>query len=375
MKTATITLHLAHNNGSFLQAFALQETLSLLNVENDLIDYLPKAQYSLYQNIIFKEASLKGLIKGVLNVPHYKSLNLRKKRFNDIQQVLKKTDRFENEIEFEEIVEPYDCLIAGSDQIWNNATMPDFSYLYLLPVSNKYKISYAPSFGKSLEGQFEDSNILENIKNIDRLSVRESSVRDYLNDCFPEKEVKLVLDPTFLLEKKHYEVLEKNSNCKYTGDFIFFYCIKASNDVLKLVKRISETLNLPVVTIFTGVNTYKCQMFGQKVDFSAGPAEFVEYVKNAKYVISNSFHGIVFSIIYNKNFFRSADIFHGELKKDERLDSILEILGLTAQNVTNSERLNLNKEIDFKDANKKLDELRSDSIIWLKESIKIDNKF
>lgn len=76
--------------------------------------------------------------------------------------------------------------------------MPDFSKLYLLPV-NKYKISYAPSFGKSLKDQF-GSEILNQISQFDYLSVREQSVKQELGNLLPNKEVKVVLDPTFLLD-------------------------------------------------------------------------------------------------------------------------------------------------------------------------------
>lgn len=377
MNTATITLHTAHNNGSFLQAYALQKIINKMGHSNSIINFVPRAQYSLYQNIIFKELSAKGIIKGILNVPNYSALKKRKDRFNGALDSLKLTSKFDNEDDFFSISEKFDCLIAGSDQIWNNASMPDFSNLYLLPV-NKYKISYAPSFGKSLKDQF-GSEILNQINQFDYLSVREQSVQQVLGDLLPSREVKVVLDPTFLLDKEEYEELSKNANCKYNGDYIFFYCIKATNDVLKAVKEISKILNMPVVTVFTGVNTYKCQAFGQKVDFSAGPSEFLHYVQNAKYVISNSFHGVVFSIIYNKTFFRIADNEDGKIKIDERLDSILNMLGLSVQNVITNSSISLNTDIDYAVANEKMSDLRNESLGWLQEAlsdiqIKVDEK-
>lgn len=125
------------------------------------------------------------------------------------------------------------------------------------------------------------------------------------------------------------------------------------------------------MTVFSGVSAYKCQMFGQKVDFEAGPSEFVDYIKNAKYVISNSFHGIVFSIIYEKIFYRIADNEHGKLKVDERLDSILELLGLTKQNIIAGSEFILNKDIDYLSSNKKLDKLKGRSTFWLENSFKL----
>ena len=377
MNTATITLHTAHNNGSFLQAYALQKTINKMGYSNKIINFVPMAQYALYQNIIFKELSAKGIIKGMLNVPNYLALKKRKDRFNGALDNLNLTSKFDNEDDFASISEDFDCLIAGSDQIWNNASMPDFSNLYLLPV-NKYKISYAPSFGKSLKNQF-GSEILNQISQFDYLSVREQSVKQELDNLLPNKEVKVVLDPTFLLDKEEYAELSRNANCKYNGDYIFFYCIKATNDVLKTVKEISKILNMPVVTVFTGVNTYKCQVFGQKIDFQAGPAEFLQYVQNAKYVISNSFHGVVFSIIYNKTFFRIADNEDGKIKIDERLDSILNMLELSVQNVITNSSISLNTDIDYAVASEKMSDLRNESLGWLQEAlsdiqIKVDEK-
>ncbi|EGP5288600.1 polysaccharide pyruvyl transferase family protein [Enterococcus faecium] len=367
MKTATVTLHTAHNNGSFLQAYALQKTIYKMGYPNKIINFVPTAQYSLYQNIIFKELSLKGLIKGALNIPHYNKLTKRKNRFNNVLDNLNLTDRFDEENKFAEVSQEYDCLIAGSDQIWNNASMPDFSNIYLLPV-NQHKISYAPSFGKSLTNQF-GSDIIESIKKFEYLSVREQSVKVALDKLIPEKRIQVVLDPTFLLEKNDYNELYNNADCKFDGDYIFFYCIKVSKEVLSTVKKISEMLNLPVVTVFTGVNTYKCQIYGQKVDFEAGPSEFIKYIHDAKYVISNSFHGIVFSIIYNKIFFRIADNDGGKIKTDERLDSILSLLELTKQNVIANTEIHLNKNIDFKVANDNLKKLKTDSLEWLQTSL------
>lgn len=369
MKTATITLHSAHNNGSFLQAFALQKSIIAMGFENQIINYVPPAQYSLYQNIIFKEITPRGIIKGVLNIPQYHKLKERKNRFNQVQECLEVTDRFEEESKFGKFANNYDCLLAGSDQIWNSATMPDFTSLYFLPV-NKYKVAYAPSFGKSLEGQFSKKN-LDMIANFDRLSVREQSAKKELKKRIHDKDINVVLDPTFLLDKREYESLVDGAKCKYEGKYIFFYCIKASNDVLKSVREIGKMLELPIVTIFTGVNTYKCQAFGQKVDFAAGPEEFLSYIKNAQYVISNSFHGIVFSIIYNKVFYRIADNDNGKIKVDERLDSILDFLDLNQQNLIAGENPTLNDDIDYSLVSKKLNNLIHQSLGWLKESLEL----
>lgn len=369
MRTATITLHSAHNNGSFLQAFALQKSIISMGYENQIINYTPPAQYSLYQNIILKEMTPKGIIKGVLNIPQYNKLKERKKRFNQVQEYLNVTENFEEETEFDEVASKYDCLLAGSDQVWNSATMPDFTSLYFLPV-NKYKISYAPSFGKSLENQFDNIQILDMIKDFDRLSVREKSAQEELRKRMPTKDISVVLDPTFLLDKKEYDLLASNSKCSYAeGEYIFFYCIKATNEVLRSVKEIGKKFGLPIITIFTGVNTYKCQAFGQKVDFAAGPEEFISYIKNANFVISNSFHGIVFSIIYNKVFFRIADSDNGKIKVDERLDSILNFLDLNKQNVIAGNDLILNQEINYEIATEKLNGLISQSLSWLNEAL------
>lgn len=370
MKTATITLHSAHNNGSFLQSFALQRKIISMGYDNEIINYIPPAQYSLYQNIIFKDSSFKGVIKGLLNLPRYSALLERKNRFNEAQSFLKKTKKFEDISKFKKIVSPFDVLVAGSDQIWNIATMPDFTSLYLLP-SEKYKISYAPSFGKSLKNQFDNPILIKSISEINQVSIREKSAQVELKSRLPYKDIEVVLDPTFLLDKTEYEILVNKSNRKYKGDYIFFYCIKATSDVLKTVKLISKKLGLPVVTVFSGVSAYKCQMFGQKVDFEAGPSEFVDYIKNAKYVISNSFHGIVFSIIYEKIFYRIADNEHGKIKVDERLDSILELLGLTKQNIIAGSEFILNKDIDYLSSNKKLDKLKGKSTFWLENSFKL----
>ena len=112
MKTATITLHSAHNNRSFLQSFALQIKIISMGYDNEIINYIPPAQYSLYQNIIFKNSSFKGVIKGLLNLPRYSALLERKNRFNEAQTFLKKTKKFEDISKFKKIVSPFDVLFV-----------------------------------------------------------------------------------------------------------------------------------------------------------------------------------------------------------------------------------------------------------------------
>lgn len=364
MKTATITLHSAHNNGSYLQSFALQTYITNLGYDNQILNYVPQAQKQLYERIVFKDFTYKGIIKGCLNIPNYNSLKIRRDRFQNLISGFNLTNEINDEHNFRDVTERFDILIAGSDQIWNNASMPDFSRYFLLPTNN-YKISYAPSFGKSLEHQFDDMSIIDSISQFNKISVREKSAKTELEKYITNKNVDVVLDPTFLLNSEDYNGLINSAHPKYKGDFIFFYCIKASREVLETVKEIGKTLKLPIVTVFTGVNSYKCQYFGQQVDFAAGPEEFLYYIKNAKYVLSNSFHGLVFSIIFNKIFYRIADIDNNKLKIDERLDSILNYLNLDSQNIIAGEKPILYNIPNFDIANSNLSELKRASENWL----------
>ena len=147
MKTGTITFHASNNNGSFLQAFALQQVLTKeMAVENEIIDFRSEKQKNQYKT--FRPTRCKNdLLKNIASLPHFRKLDVRYARFEKMRdQYLKKTKCIASAEEALKQAENYDVVIAGSDQIWNTSA-PDFSLAYFFPNVATRKVTYAVSCG------------------------------------------------------------------------------------------------------------------------------------------------------------------------------------------------------------------------------------
>lgn len=151
MKTGTITFHAPNNNGSFLQAYALQTVLKnqLEGVENEIIDFYSEKQMRQYS--VFRKPKSGGDIgRNLISLVHYKGLKSRHERFDQMRKKhLALSRRCAAEKEVYEVANAYDTLICGSDQIWNTEAR-DYSDAYFMTGVEKKKISYAASFGSHI---------------------------------------------------------------------------------------------------------------------------------------------------------------------------------------------------------------------------------
>lgn len=368
MKTGTLTFHAPNNNGSFLQAYALQTVLRTeLGVENEIINFYSEQQESQYA--VFRNPKSAGdIVRNCISLLHYGAFKQKFNRFEKMREThLQMTPRYKTEKEVYAALSKYDALICGSDQIWNTGAR-DFSNVYFLPGVTQKKIGYAISAGSNLAAMNKEK-IAEAAKQFDFLSVREKSMQDYLcglgvSNC------KLVLDPTMLMQKDQYEnLIDKETIVK--GKYIFLYTINFDSQVLETVRKLSEKYKIPVYTAFTGYSGTKCYKYGIKILYDVGPAQFLSLIRNATIVCSNSFHGIAFSIIFQKAFYRLCNISpDGEKKIDDRIDGILGRLGLTERNIDRMCVSSLKKKtIDYVAVEERLQKLRGESMEYLKRSL------
>lgn len=239
MKTATITFHAPNNNGSFLQAYALQKYLTTHfdNIENDIIDFQSEAQQQQYA-VFRKIHSKKDILRNLISVQHYKAISKRSASFSEMRKKhLKMTKRCTSTEEVLEIAEKYDLVIAGSDQIWNT-TARDFSEAFFLPGIPK-KATYAVSCGSHLN-EVDCDRICSAMETFENVSVREIDTREFL-EKHTKRSIETVLDPTFLLTKEDYSGLyDKERILK--EKYIFLYTINYDEDALKQTVRVAERL-------------------------------------------------------------------------------------------------------------------------------------
>ena len=275
------------------------------------------------------------------------------------------TERCQTENQAYEIAEKYDAVICGSDQIWNIGAR-DFSEIYFLPLFTNKKIAYAVSCGSCIFDE-NRAKFIEWVSNFDCLSVREQSIADFLKDR-SVADAEVVLDPTFLLDREDYEALY-DTEMMLKRRYIFLYTINYNDDILRIVRKLSLMYGLPVYTPFTGYSAVKCSKYGIKVLYDVAPDKFLNLIHHAAYVCTNSFHGIAFSIIYAKDFFRLCCVDReGQLIMDDRIDGILNALGIQNRNIFED-----NMEVqplDYPAVATKLKALRERSFNYLERALK-----
>lgn len=368
-KTATITFHAAHNYGSNLQAYALQQTLLALGCENEIINLRTTRQKDAY-NVFTKRRGFKYLFKNFFHLLHYRSLKKAHDRFEDfINNKLLLTREFCSCEELAQAHLDYDCYIAGSDQIWNPIPS-DFDWAYYLTFVNKGKrISYAPSFGQlaSIGDEQTTAKITAELNKFDVISVREQGAADNVKKLVGVSPT-IVLDPTLLIPKEHWLEQVKDRKRIIEGDYIFFYTLFADRERLRIVKEISKILNVPIVTSnfsnqYDVINPFiKC--------YDAGPLEFLTLIRDAKLVVASSFHGTVFSILLNTPFFAINGM------QDARIRTLLETVGLEDRSLSLeevSEKCKSAYAVEYNAVNETINKVKATSIDYLKNSIGIDH--
>ncbi len=366
-KTATITFHASHNYGSNLQAYALQQIILDLGCDNEIINLRTARQKDLY-TVFTKRKGVKYIFKNLSHIVWYRPLKKAYDKFEDfINNRLKITKEYASEEELYNANLDYDIYIAGSDQIWNPVPA-DFDWsFYLTFVKEGKRVSYAPSFGQlSATGDNDIRNrIADALKNFDRISVREQGAADNVKQLLGGgRNPQIVLDPTLLLSKDRWMGMVKDEPRIVKKDYIFFYTLFADPERIKIVKRVSKTLGLPVVT----------SNFSNQYDvinpfikhYEAGPLDFLTLVRDAKLVVVSSFHGTVFSTLLNVPFFAIDGM------SDARISTLLKLTGLESREITISnveEKCQQAYTIDFDGVNAKIEEARRQSMDFLKDCL------
>ena len=326
MKIGIVTFQRAHNYGALLQAYAMQTFLRKQGYEAYLVDYRSQAIEEQYKLFSYKFYLGVGIKAPAHFINRTLTFFLRRGRRKNFQLFM---DSFLN------IKDDKNCnaFIFGSDQIWNPSVTGGFDENYwggIYPETEAYRIAYAPSLEAGALDAYSEK-VSNALKRFAAISVRELDMIDVLNK-YTEKEIKLVCDPTFLISQESYEKLMKPLHVK--GEFVAIYQVNRNKLTYQVAKHLAERYNLQIVEL--GQNT--SFLHPGRYKNTAGPSEFVWIIKNAKYVVTSSFHGTALSIIMKKQFFVTT-----MGKGEKRMKNLLNIAGLSDRlisSVDSSDNLN-----------------------------------
>lgn len=373
MKVGIFTFQRAHNYGAVLQAYALKTTLEELGHEVKIIDYWPQYREKMYKRIDLsflrnRRMGIKERIKTFL-------LAFQKyRRYNRFDNFIKHYLGLNGEVLYrnpDSIVNDCDIYVYGSDQIWRfNSYFKshigfDPVYWGVYPSSEAKKITYAASMGVMEMDDVKLEFIQRHLGNFSAVSVREAKLAEIIRPI-AHFSVYHVLDPVFLLtEEKWKTIVKRDRSDEVGGRYILFYHLLYSEEAIALVKSLSKKTGLKIVEINGG---QKPMVFENGGKLSDGPLEFVSLLAKAEFVVSTSFHGVVFSIVFKKQFYAL-----GMGNNSSRVQSLLNALNIGDRLVDNGfEEIDGKESIDFNSVDLALSKYREDSLRFLHENCRIN---
>lgn len=360
------------NYGTILQALALQTYLKKLGHSPALINYLPPRNFPKDKRRTFMQKVRNKLDYICTNKYHQAHSDVFDKKklsfFDTIDNCCNVTSPIKNDSDFAEISNSFDAFICGSDQIWNPNWMDKHFFLDYVDGIEKKKISYAPSVGL---GRLPDEKIdtyADLLKDFSAVSLREEDAVTQLTDAL-NKPVKNVCDPVFLLNKKEWLELSGNER-KIKEPYLFYYFLTYNSRHWLAVKKFAKKHNLKIVgPPVVGRQFY---VFGTNEYINSAPFDFVNYINNAEYVFTDSFHATSFSILLETQFFVFEQFSDKSyLNTNSRVINILNKFGISQRLLKhNSMRIPETDDIDFLTAHKKAEKFINSSKEFLSYSLK-----
>lgn len=364
-KVCLITYSHSPNYGAALQLFATYKMLEKLGCEVRVLDYQNKFESEKDKfGFWFSNASLKEKARVFISSYIFGVKKNAVYNFNKFYDSLEYTDIIHSVVELSTMSE-FDAFCVGSDQVWNPSITNGFDDVFILNTKLPRKISYASSMGSLKFDGYDEDKLVSSLMTFDSVSVRERSSYDYLNNHFSGKYVTQVVDPTFLFGMKNWdECLERNNiNPMIKEKYVLIYALggylEQSN---KIAHDIANRIGAKVALI-TLSNRYK------DVDYlltKVTPLDFVSLVKNASFVVVNSFHGTCFSLIYGTPFY---SVRFGD--NPARSEELLGKYGLTSRLFKNGDEIS-NDALNDKDiicAQERLQLDADKSVLWLNGAI------
>lgn len=346
MAVKIITFHKALNYGAVLQCTALYKALNDLGADAYIYDYVtPKIRNS-YK--MFKASkSMKNNILQILSLPIK----------------LRKTNRFQaflnDNVRMSDKAEDDDVFITGSDQVWNwRASDFDKAYFLDFVKDDRKKNSYAASFGLSEIEEKYRPEYAHLLSRFNYISVREERGRELVAELC-QKEAVVVPDPVFLCTADTWRRLAEPER-KDEG-YILLYLMAKTPSAIAFAKTLSQKTGLKVCFI----DNYEMKLAREfEIKRGCGPSEWLSLFANCKYVVTNSFHGTAFSLIFNKEVF--VELLPESYGVNSRLENILAHYNLLDRIINNRTPDEFTGKTDYIPVNAKINEDREAALTYLK---------
>lgn len=371
------------NFGSQLQVLATIKQIEEMGFETEIIQYKKKiTPYFVWQtiprlfNVSFLRAKLKEKRKRreIKKYPEIEDkIKDRNERFDAFSRTYfnnlsKSYNGWENLVQ--ECSNNYDIFLCGSDQLWLPNNLGSHFYTLEFAPENKPKISFATSFGVSQIPNNQKRATAKYLKRFQYLSTRELSGQKIIAEL-TGKVASVVCDPTLLFDGEEWKKMIPDQKI-IEGPYIFCYYLGTNEEHRKVANEFKEMTGLMLVTCPYLDNFVKTdQQFGDVQLFDIDASDFVNLIRHAKYILTDSFHGSVFSILYHKKFMTFNRFLSGANSRNSRIDSLCSLLGLEERRYSGN-ILDIDVDIDYINVENRIKKLRQESINYLTDALKID---
>ena len=382
MKKLGICACYQHKNyGSQLQSYATTVELARRNIDFEIIRYkkkttpllliksLPRLLNPIFINDRIIETSQKKMMLK-LHPQLAQDNAVRNAAFDKFSQsrFKKLSPVYYGYEQLREQSKKYTAVMVGSDQLWSPSGITSNFYNLMFADDNTVKISYATSFGVSQINPKYHKIYNTFLNRLDFISVRENSGKKIVEELSPNK-AEVVCDPVILLDAEQW-LKEIPNKRLYDEPYIFAYFLGKSAEYRDAVTKFAKQKDLKIVTE-PHMDSYNKadENFGVYTPFDIGPAEFVNLIRNAEYVFTDSFHGSVFSMLYQKQFLvfnRYSD--NSSSSKNSRIDSFCKNYVLSDRRY-NGNIADVENKINYEDVLGKVDEHRQKSKAFLDRAL------
>lgn len=374
-----------HNYGSMLQAYATEIAMEKLGVEYKTIKkrrsrdymkqplwlYMMKKLLVLDYRLWWGKQKIKRAKKQ--NPTFAENAKLRESYFNDFSSTMFHTTDFapKDRTSLEQMALEFDGFLVGSDQLWRTDSIEHgFTTMEWVP-DDKLKVAYSTSMGVTKVPCWQRKKARRFMNRFHHIALREQSACDIVKDL-TGREVPVVLDPTLLLTAEEWLSIQQPDPI-LKGDYILVYLLGNNPWQRDLIKEMKKRTGLKIVAL-QHLDEYipSDEGFADEALYAVGPKEWLNLIRHARYVFTDSFHCSVFSILYHKEFF-SFNRFSATQSQNTntRIDNLLSLTGLLSRRVNRTMSIDdlLTISSDFSDVEKRLEEKRLFSMNYLKQAL------
>lgn len=384
-KTAIVSCYFQKNYGSQLQAYATQKILDEWGVANETIcvagfkGEIDRAKYRYFLSKIFdihtvkdKLSTVKLAVQLKLNPSFTRKVSVRNWMFEKFaDEMFHLSACYSSKAELGTHCDDYAAVLVGSDQLWLPSNIEaDYYTLNFVP-QDIPKIAYATSFGIAELPKKQAENAKNFLRRIEYLSTRERSGRQLIKSLIG-KEVPIVCDPTLLFTAEEWLPIQKQEAI-LKEKYIFCYFLGHKREQRIFAQKLKEKTGYKIVQLQHLDEYIKSdEGFPDYAPYDIGSSEYLNLIRHAEYVLSDSFHGTVFSILHKKPFFTfNRYKTDNTVSTNSRLTSILSLLGLEDRFISGNENVEdcLRLEIDYSQVHARLSDFRDFSKDFLRNAL------